>query len=94
MVQRMQFRRHVSWNTRSNKNRMVKTPGGRLAYQVIKKKARQPLCGDTKRKLNGIPRVRPVEYSRLKQRQRKVARAYGGTLSAKAVRTRYFTFRI
>lgn len=88
MVTRLQFRRHVSWNTRSNKNRRLKTPGGRLVYQVLKKKAKQPLCGDTKRKLIGVPRLRPMEYKRLPKARRTVARAYGGTKSASAVRNR------
>merc|ERR1719493_5965 len=67
---------------------MIKTPGGRLTYQLIKKKAQAPKCGDTKKALLGVPRVRPMEYSRLKKRQRRVSRAYGGTLCAGAVRTR------
>lgn len=88
MVERLAFRRHVSWNTRSNKNRRLRTPGGKLTYQVLKKKARQPRCGDTKRKLIGVPRLRPVEYSRLPKRARTVARAYGGTKTSRAVRNR------
>eukprot|EP00392_Amoebophrya_sp_AT5.2_P012554 g12661.t1 len=88
MVQRQTFRRHVSWNTRSNKHRFVKTPGGRLTYQVVVKKAKAPKCGDTKKPLIGVPTMRPHKYKTLKKRQRKVARAYGGTLSAGAVRQR------
>jgi large subunit ribosomal protein L34e len=88
MVERQTLRRHVPWNTKSNKHRMVKTPGGRLVYQHVKKTSKQPKCGDTGRKLIGMPRVRPTEMKRLKQRQRTVARAYGGVLSAKAVKTR------
>lgn len=79
MVTRLQFRRHCSWNTNSNKSRTVRTPGGRLTYLVAAKKARGPRCGDTKKKLQGMPRVRPIEMGRLKKRQRKVQRAYGGT---------------
>lgn len=88
MVQRQVFARHVSWNTRSNRHRMLKTPGGRLVYHIVKKKASTPKCGDTKKPLQGVPRLRPIEYSRLKKRQRHVSRAYGGTLSAGAVRSR------
>merc|ERR1712000_368161 len=85
---RVTYRRHVPWNTKSNRNRLVKTPGGRLLYQHLKKKASHPICGDTKKKLIGMPRVRPVELRRMKKRQRRVSRAYGGTLSASAVKTR------
>jgi len=88
MVTRLSFRRHVSWNTRSNTNRVVKTPGGRITYLVAKKKARVSKCGDTKKKLQGLKRTRPFQKKHLKQRERKVSRAYGGSLSAKSVRTR------
>lgn len=88
MVERQTLRRHVPWNTKSNKHRMVKTPGGRLVYQHVKKHSKQPRCGDTGRKLIGMPRVRPTELKRLKKRQRTVSRAYGGTLSSRSVRTR------
>ena len=88
MVQRLTYRRHVPWNTKSNKTRIVKTPGGKLVYLHIKKKASRVKCGDTGKALQGIKRVRPMEYKRLKQRERKVARAYGGCLSVQAVRSR------
>jgi len=88
MVTRLSFRRHVSWNTKSNKNRRLRTPGGKLTYHVLKKKAKQPICGDTKRKLIGVPRLRPVEYKRLPKRRVRVSRAYGGTKTASAVRNR------
>lgn len=88
MVQRQTLRRHVPWNTKSNKHRMLRTPGGRLIYQHVEKKSKQPRCGDTGRKLIGIKRVRPHQMKMLKKRQRTVQRAYGGTLSAQAVRTR------
>jgi len=88
MVERLCFRRHVSWNTKSNKNRRLRTPGGRLVYHVLKKTGKQPLCGDTKKKLIGMKRLRPVEYKRLPKRARRVSRAYGGTKTAKAVRNR------
>lgn len=38
MVVRVTYRRHVSYNTRSNKIRKVKTPGGRLTVLHLKKK--------------------------------------------------------
>ena len=88
MVQRLTYRRHVPWNTKSNKNRIVKTPGGKLVYLAAKKTTKRVKCGDTGRILNGIKRRRPIEMKRLKQRQRKVSRAYGGCLSVQAVRKR------
>jgi len=88
MVTRLSFRRHVSWNTASNKRRLVKTPGGKLTYLHVKKSAKPQICGDLKTPLQGVKRVRPAAMGRLVKRQKKVQRAYGGCLSGKAVRTR------
>ncbi len=37
MVQRLTYRRRHSFATKSNKQRLVKTPGGKLVYQLHKK---------------------------------------------------------
>merc|ERR1711918_32748 len=66
----------------------VRTPGGKLVFQTIVKKAKAPLCGDCGKNLIGLPRLRPVEYSRLKKRERTVHRAYGGSRCAGCVRNR------
>merc|ERR1711957_469415 len=63
-------------------------PGGRLVFQMVKKKAKGPQCGDCGKALIGIPRLRPVEYRRLKKREKRVNRAYGGSRCAACVRTR------
>merc|ERR550537_1077259 len=88
MVERLTYRRHVRYNTKSNKKRIVKTPGGRLVYQHVQKKAKGPKCGDCGKAIIGVPRLRPVEYSRLKKRERRVNRAYGGSRCAGCCRTR------
>ena len=36
MVQRLTYRRRHSYASRSNKQRIVKTPGGKLVYQLLK----------------------------------------------------------
>ena len=54
----------------------------------MKKKASGPRCGDTGVLLNGIKAMRPKEYRRVSKRQRTVTRAYGGSLSANAVKDR------
>lgn len=79
MVQRLTYRRRLSYNTRSNKVKVVRTPGGKLVYHYLKKKASGPKCGDCGYKLTGIPALRPREYSRIRKSQRTVARAYGGS---------------
>ena len=35
MVQRITYRRRLSYNTKSNKRKVVRTPGGKLVFQVI-----------------------------------------------------------
>lgn len=47
-------RRRVSYNTKSNKVRIIKTPGGELRYLHIKKKGTAPKCGDCGIKLAGV----------------------------------------
>jgi len=88
MAQRLTYRRQTRYNTKGNKQKQVKTPGGKLVFHILKKKAKGPACGDTGKALIGLPRLRPVEYRRLKKRQKRVNRAYGGCLSAAAVRAR------
>uniref|UniRef100_C9W1I7 Large ribosomal subunit protein eL34 n=1 Tax=Rhipicephalus sanguineus TaxID=34632 RepID=C9W1I7_RHISA len=88
MVQRVVLRRHCRYNTKSNKQRVVKTPGGRLVVQLRTKVAQRPKCGDCKRKLAGIAAVRPHEYKNLKKRERTVSRAYGGVRCHSCVKDR------
>ena len=85
---RFTFRTHHSFATRSNKNRLVRTPGGRLSVQHVQKKTARHTCGDTGAKLNGIPAITSSKFKALSKNKKTVARAYGGVLSAGAVRTR------
>merc|ERR1712157_264730 len=71
-----------------NKRRTLRTPGGKLTFHVLKKKAKGPACGDCGKALIGLPRLRPVEYRRLKKREKTVNRAYGGSRCAACVRSR------
>mmetsp|Transcript_70567 Transcript_70567/g.228563 ORF Transcript_70567/g.228563 Transcript_70567/m.228563 type:complete len:129 (-) Transcript_70567:113-499(-) len=88
MVQRLTYRRHCRYNTNSNKVKKVKTPGGKLTFHIVKKKTAGPHCGDCGGKIIGVPCLRPYEYKRLKKRERRVSRAYGGSRCAKCVRSR------
>lgn len=66
----------------------VRTPGGRLVYQYVKKNKSVPKCGQCKEKLKGIRPTRPCERSRISKRQKTVARTYGGVLCHRCVRER------
>ena len=50
-----------SYNTRSNKVRIVKTPGGELRYLHTKKKGTAPKCGDCGVKLPGVSAFPTIE---------------------------------
>jgi len=88
MVQRLTYRKHIRYNTKGNKQKKVKTPGGKLVFHQLKKKASPPKCGDCGQALIGIPSLRPTEYRRLKSREKRVNRAYGGSRCAGCVRMR------
>ncbi|CAR21197.1 60S ribosomal protein L34-A [Lachancea thermotolerans] len=88
MAQRVTFRRRNPYNTRSNKIKVVKTPGGVLRAQHTKKLATRPKCGDTGVPLQGVSTMRPREYATVSKTHKTVSRAYGGVLCANAVKER------
>ncbi|KAJ1969515.1 60S ribosomal protein L34B [Dimargaris xerosporica] len=88
MTQRVTYRRRLSYNTNSNRVRKVKTPGGRLVLQYVKKPAKGPSCGDCGSRLAGIPALRPREYAKLPRCHKTVGRSYGGSRCGPCVRTR------
>ncbi|KAL8687572.1 MAG: hypothetical protein Q9218_006295 [Villophora microphyllina] len=77
-----------SYNTRSNKVRVVKTPGGKLQYQHLKKRGSPPKCGDCGIKLPGIPALRPRQYATISRPKKTVQRAYGGSRCSNCVKDR------
>ena len=85
---RITYRRRKSYATKSNKIRAVKTPGGKLVAQYVKKRAAGPKCGDCGARLQGIPAARPFEYKNMKKHEKTVSRAYGGSRCASCVRSR------
>lgn len=66
----------------------VRTPGGRLVYQYVKKNKTVPRCGQCKEKLKGITPSRPSERPRLSKRHKTVSRTYGGVLCHGCLRER------
>lgn len=86
MVQRLTLRRRLSYNTRSNRRRVVRTPGGRLVYLYMKKQRNVPRCGQCKEKLKGIQPTRPSERPRLSRRLKTVSRSFGGVLCHKCLK--------
>ena len=74
--------------TKSRRSVPVKTPGGKLVAQVLKKKTKAPKCSDCSCRIPGIRRMTPAQFSKSKKRERTVSRAYGGAVCAGCVKTR------
>ncbi|QQP41617.1 60S ribosomal protein L34, partial [Caligus rogercresseyi] len=68
------------------RRKIIRTPGGKLVFQYLKKRPSVPKCPMTGLRLKGIKPSRPAERKRLSLRQKKVFRAYGGVLSHMAVK--------
>merc|ERR1712050_468004 len=83
MGARVNYKRNKSWNTRSNKIRQVRTPGGRLTAQYVTKRAKGPGNGmvTSSMRLGGLRRMRPTDYRRTTKHSRRISRAYGGVYS-------------
>merc|ERR1712127_98926 len=90
MVQRIQYRRRLAWNTTSNQRKISKTPGGKLVFLYTGKRGTVTKCGDTGRALQGIKAARPagLRPGRTTRRAKTVSRAYGGCVSANALKRR------
>ncbi|CAN3374369.1 hypothetical protein DIURU_000753 [Diutina rugosa] len=88
MAQRVTYRRRNPYNTKSNKIKVVKTPGGKLIAQHVKKIASRPKCGDCGIALPGVAALRPREYANISKTSKTVQRAYGGSLCGNCVKTR------
>ena len=78
---RVTYKRRASYRTKSNRFRTVKTPGGKLAIQYIKKKTNG-------KAMQGLKVARPAQLSRMAYRSRTVSRPYGGNLTHTEVRDR------
>ena len=78
---RVTYKRRASYRTKSNRFKKVKTPGGKLAIQYIKKKTNGT-------KMQGVKVRRPAAFRRLNRASRSVSRPYGGNLTHQQVRER------
>ena len=78
---RVTYKRRASYRTKSNRFHTVKTPGGKLAIQYIKKNTKG-------NRMQGVKVRRPAQYATLSRTNRTVSRAYGGKLTHMEVRDR------
>eukprot|EP00757_Euglenozoa_sp_SAG-D1_P010379 gene10379-3194_t len=88
MVQRVQYRRHCSYNTAGNKIKLVKTPGGKLSTHLRRKRVRGPHCPAFlgRLRLQGTTAERPSEHTSTQKVS--VTRPYGGVLTSEQLRER------
>ena len=84
---RVTYRRRLSYNTKSNKIRKVKTPGGKLVAQYVRKNAKgvQPAI-KTRSKLTGLTKHRSPQLRNIAKSRRTVSRPYGGVLTPQEVK--------
>ena len=87
---RVTYRRAHPYATRSNKTRKLRTPGGRLVVQYVRKNTAGVHAPKDRghQKLQGVSSVRPFHLSRLSKNQKTVSRAYGGVLTSDQVQER------
>ena len=78
---RVTYERRHCYRTKTNRFRTLKTPGGKLAIQYIKKKT-------SGTGMQGVKVRRPAANRGLKRHRKSVSRAYGGVLTHKEVRER------
>ena len=79
---RVHYLRKHTYTTRSNKIRKIRTPGGRLTVQYIKKVSKGPQTAiKTRARLSGLKKMSNANYSRETRSSRRIARPYGGVIT-------------
>ena len=86
---RIHYLRKHTYTTRSNKIRKIRTPGGRLTIQYIKKKSKGPQTAfGVKTRLSGLKRLRNPDNWRAARSSRRIARPYGGVVTPTELKER------
>merc|ERR1711879_404125 len=66
----------LSYNTKSNRVKKVRTPGGKLVFQYLKKRPSVPKCPMTGLRLKGVRPATNQEKTRLSKRLKTVNRSW------------------
>lgn len=80
MSQRVQLRGSTRYVTAQKLSRKTRTPGAKVVLINTPKIKNAVKCGDCKSGLQGVKRPSKSGSSKLKYRERKVSRPYGGNL--------------
>ena len=79
---RVHYLRQHTYTTRSNKIRKIRTPGGRLTVQYMKKTSKGVRTAfNSKARLSGLKVYYNQDYSRTTNNSRRISRAYGGVIT-------------
>uniref|UniRef100_A0A7S4FXQ0 60S ribosomal protein L34 n=1 Tax=Eutreptiella gymnastica TaxID=73025 RepID=A0A7S4FXQ0_9EUGL len=87
---RVHYRRQNTYNTKSNKVKIVRTPGSRLKVQYVGKRSKGPMTPASlgHKPIPGIKHLLTMDRKRARHRHLTVSRAYGGCLTHDLVRER------
>ena len=85
---RVTLRTRQAYRTKSNRFRVVKTPGGKTRLIKIAKRGTIPTCPISGKQLCGLKATRPADLHRMSKREKTVNRPYGGCLHGSVVRER------
>ena len=86
---RIHYLRKHTYTTRSNKIRKIRTPGGRLTIQYMKKKSKGPQTAfGVKTRLSGLKKLSNSDYWRTSRSSRRIARPYGGVVTPTELKER------
>mmetsp|Transcript_49443 Transcript_49443/g.100921 ORF Transcript_49443/g.100921 Transcript_49443/m.100921 type:complete len:113 (+) Transcript_49443:37-375(+) len=88
MSSRICLRHHGSFSTGKNNFRISRTSGRKYKALYLKKKSSFVVCGDKKKKLNGIKRPGVSGFTNISKNKKNISRVYGGCLSGQAVKER------
>jgi large subunit ribosomal protein L34e len=79
-----------SYRTATNRIKTVRAPGGRYIAKFQKKHQKGVLCGEAgcDKALPGIKHMKNQDFKQLAKRDRRVSRAYGGSLCGECVKKR------
>ena len=86
---RIHYLRKHTYKTRSYRIRKIRTPGGRLTVQYMKKTSKGPQASfGSKARLSGLRQLSNQDNSKANRSSRRVARAYGGVITPSELKER------
>merc|ERR1711973_1067362 len=86
MVQRVTLRGKTRYVTASKLSRKVRTPGNKIVLIKENKTRCAPKCSDCKMSLQGVKRPVKAGSKKLKGREKRVSRIFGGNTCAKCLK--------